>query len=105
MDREVTIVRLYLKESDRGRSKRLLDELLDLLRGQGLPGVTVFRGVAGFGERGAAEADLLHLAGDLPLTVEFFDAPDKTEALMTAVAGLAPHLHIVHWRASARTGS
>jgi len=102
MDEEVTIVRVYLKESDRGDKQRLLDELLALLHGQGLAGATVFRGLAGFGEHGAAEADLLHLAGNLPLTIEFFAPPAEAEAAISALRLHHAALHIIHWRAAAR---
>ncbi len=102
MDEEITLVRVYLKEGDRGVHKRLLDEILELLHAQGVGGATVFRGVAGFGGHGAAEGDLLHLAGNLPMVVEFFARPDQVETAVDALRQHHPGLHIVHWRAAAR---
>lgn len=44
-------------------------------------GVTVFRGIAGFGADGEVHADdMLRLNIDLPLVIEFFDEPPAAEA-------------------------
>jgi hypothetical protein len=44
-------------------------------------GVTVFRGVAGFGPDGEVHAaNMLRLTVDLPLVIEFFDEPEVAEA-------------------------
>ena len=101
MDREVTFVRVYLREGDQGKRKRLTDELFQLLHEQhGIHGVTVFRGIAGFGEHGEAHAaDILHLAVDLPVVIEFFDAPELVEKAIASLAGRVPPNHIVFWPA------
>jgi uncharacterized protein len=103
MDAEVLLVRIYLKEDDHGRRKRLLDELFALLHRPDIGGVTVFRGVLSFGRRGPAEADLLHLAGDLPIVIEFFAASDAAQTAMAATRRQSPALHIVYWRAATPT--
>lgn len=102
MDDAATMVRLYFKEGDTGDNKRLIDAILDLVRAQGIGGATAFRGITGFGAHGQAQADLLHLAGNLPLVVEFFAPPDTAEATMTELRRHFPKLHIVHWSASMR---
>jgi len=101
MDREVTFVRVYLREGDHGKRKRLTDELFQLLHEQHrVHGVTVFRGIAGFGEHGEAHAaDILHLAVDLPVVIEFFDAPELAEKAIAALAERVPANHIVFWPA------
>ena len=77
MDREMILVRIYLSEADQGRRHNLLDEVMELLHDRHrVHGVTVFRGIAGFGAKGVVHsADLLRLAQRLPLVVEFFDEP------------------------------
>ena len=102
MDTDVTVVRIYLKESDHGRKKPLMDEILNILQDQHrVHGVVVFRGIAGFGSKGAVHsADLLRLMVDLPLVIEFYDTPAVAEAAMTLLRGLVPAGHIVHWRAT-----
>ncbi len=100
MGSEVTLVRAYLKEDDHGRTKRLLDELFELLHRPDVSGVTVFRGILGFGRRGPAEADILHLAGDLPIAIEFFAPQDAAQSAIAALRRHSPSLHIVYWRAA-----
>ena len=102
MDADVTIVRAYLKESDQGERHRVVDELYELLRRQGLHGATVFRGVMGFGPHGSAEADILHLAGNLPVAIEFFAAPDEAELAIKALYRHKSDLNIVCWSAVMR---
>jgi PII-like signaling protein len=102
---DVSIARIYLSEADHGRRKSLMREVIAILHEQHkLRGVTVFRGIAGYGESGELHnaADMLTMMVDLPLVIEFFDTPEKVEAALTAVAGLVPAGHILSWRATSR---
>ncbi len=61
-----------------------------------MKGVTVFRGIAGFGASGAVHAaDLLRLTADLPIVIEFFDEPEVAQAAMKLLNGLVPDGHVV----------
>jgi uncharacterized protein len=99
---DVTIVRIYIKESDHGRKRSLMEEILNILHDQHrVHGVVVFRGIAGFGSKGAVHAaDLLRLMVDLPLVIEFYDKPQVAEAAIALLSDLVPAGHIVHWSAS-----
>lgn len=93
---DVTMVRIYLTEADsklEGLLKRLHDE-------EKVQGVTAFRGIAGFGASGKMHASsLLDLSLDLPVIVEFFDAPDKAATIIEHLSrGIGPG-HIVSWSA------
>lgn len=101
MESEITIVRIYLKESDHGRRKTLMEEVLNMLHDQHrVHGVVVFRGIAGFGSRGAVHAaDVLRLMVDLPIVIEFYDEPAVAQAAITLLRELVPPGHIVHWQA------
>lgn len=104
METTVTIVRIYLSEADHGRHKTLMQEILNILHDQHrVKGVTVFRGIAGFGDTGEVHAsDLLRLLVDLPLVIEFFDEPSVVQAVLSLLDGLLPAGRIVQWQATCR---
>ncbi len=93
---EVTMVRVYLTEGE-----TQLKGLLKRLRNwEKLRGVTVFRGISGFGESGVIHsADIIDLAMDLPLVVEFFDEPEKIRQIVEHLNETIKPGHIVTWTA------
>ena len=101
MKKDVTMVRIYISEADHGRRKNLMEEIFALLHDQHrVHGVTVFRGIAGFGIKGEVHsADLLRLTANLPLVIEFFDEPEAIEEALKALNGLVPAGHMVQWTA------
>jgi len=92
----VTMVRIYLTEGE-----TQLKGLLKRLRNwEKLRGVTVFRGISGFGESGVIHGtDLIDLSLDLPLVVEFFDEPEKITAIIEHLKETVKPGHIVTWSA------
>ena len=101
MANDVLMARIYLSEADHGRRKTLMQEILALLQDRhAVQGVTVFRGIAGFGAGGEVRADdILRLNVDLPLVIEFFDEPKVAEAAIHLLDNLVPGGHIVSWPA------
>jgi hypothetical protein len=97
-------VRIYLSEADHVHHKSLMQEILNILHEQHrVRGVTVFRGIAGFGDDGEVHAaDLLRIAANLPLVVEFFDEPAVAETVMDLLKDTVPPNRIVSWRAACR---
>lgn len=104
MDTDLTVVRIYLTEAEQGRHKNLMHEVLSLLHDKHrVKQVTVFRGIAGTGDRGEARAsDVLRVLVDLPLVVEFVDAPAVVEAVLPIIKQMIPNSRIVSWSATAR---
>jgi PII-like signaling protein len=104
MDKQMTLVRVYLSEADQGRKHNLLDEIMQLLHDKHrVHGVTVFRGIAGFGAKGSVRAaDLLRLTQRLPLVVEFFDEPAAVEEALRALDEILPAGHVISWPVSCR---
>lgn len=93
---EVTVVRIYLTETGE-LQKTLLTKLHDEEK---VRGVTVFRGVSGFGRSGKVHSStLLDLSLDLPLVIEFFDKPDKVKHILTHLGKILPAGHVVSWNA------
>lgn len=98
----VTMVRLYIREGDKFEGHNLMREVFRLLHDEHkVGGLTVFRGIAGFGSHGESHADdLLRLNVHLPLVLEFYDAPEVVEALLPRLRGMVDPRHIVCWAAS-----
>ncbi|MCP4994972.1 MAG: DUF190 domain-containing protein [Gammaproteobacteria bacterium] len=94
--REVTLVRIYLTEGS-----HQLDELMRFLKDrEHICGVTVFRGLEGYGDSGKMHASgLLDISLNLPLAVEFFDQPEKINQVLQDLKGLIKPDHIVSWSA------
>jgi len=98
---DVTVVRIYLTEGER-LLKTLLVKLHDEEK---VRGVTVFRGISGFGKSGVVHsATLLDLSLDLPVIIEFFDAPDKVRRIQSHLKELLPPGHVVSWSAQVNEG-
>ena len=92
----VTVVRVYLTEAEK-LLKTLLAKLHDEEK---VRGVTVFRGVSGFGRSGVVHSTtLLDLSLDLPMIVEFFDEPEKVTRILTHLQTILPPGHVVSWPA------
>jgi len=92
----VTLVRIYLTEGEK-IMKTLLTKLHDEEK---VRGVTVFRGISGFGRSGQVHSStLLDLSLDLPVVIEFFDTPDKVRRILSHLKTLLPPGHVVSWPA------
>jgi PII-like signaling protein len=104
MIKDMILVRIYLSEADHGGKRNLLTEIMEILHDRHkVHGVTVFRGIAGFGAKGIVHsADLLRLTQRLPLVVEFFDEPATAEAALAALKDMIPSGHIISWPVSCR---
>lgn len=92
----VTVVRIYLTEGE-----QLLKPLLAKLHDEEkVRGVTVFRGISGFGRSGKVHSSmLLDLSLDLPVVIEFFDTPDKVRRILGHLKELLPPGHVLSWPA------
>ena len=94
----VTVARIYLREGE-----HLLAEIIKFLHDEErVSGVTVLRGIAGFGPDGKVHmASLVDLSLDLPLIVEFYDVPERVEAVLDRLEARLGLSHVVTWSAQA----
>jgi PII-like signaling protein len=92
----VSMVRIYLTEGE-GVAQEIFRRLHDEER---VRGVTLFRGVSGFGRSGKVHSSsLLDLSLDLPLVLEFFDAPDRVDEILGHLQDTIAPGHLVRWSA------
>ncbi|HWP00241.1 MAG TPA: DUF190 domain-containing protein [Methylococcus sp.] len=98
--RAVTVARIYLREGE-----HLLSQILDLLHEEEkVLGVTVLRGIAGFGPDGKIHTtSLVDLSLDLPLVVEFYDEPARVEGALQKLMQRMKLTHVVSWSAHCHT--
>lgn len=93
--RSVRVVRVFLSQKD-AAVERLLNDLHDRWK---VHGVTVYQGVAGFGSSGRIRtARILDVSYDLPVTVEFYDTPERIDHVLSELEGIKPG-HLVSWLA------
>ncbi len=92
----VLIARIYLHEAKSGMSE-LLQYLHDDKK---VRGVTVFRGITGFGVSGEYHSSkLIDMSLDLPVVIEFFDEVEKVKTIIEELNKKIKPGHIVYWSA------
>ena len=93
---DVIMVRIYLHEA-----KAHMAELMQYLHDESkVHGVTVFRGITGFGTSGKYHSStLIDMSLDLPVVIEFYDEPEKVKAIIEQLNTRVKPGHIVYWPA------
>ncbi len=80
-------LRIYVGESDRHQGRPLYHALVEELKREGLAGVTVVRGIEGFGANSRIHtANILRLSEDLPMVVIAVDAAERIERVLPRLA-------------------
>jgi PII-like signaling protein len=80
---ERTLMRIHIGESDKWHGKPLYEAIVEILRKEGFSGVTVLRGVAGYGGSSIYHTDkILRLSQDLPIILEVIECADRIEKLL-----------------------
>ena len=89
---KVTVARIYVTEGEHAHEKifqRLHDE-------HKVKGVTVFRGISGFGKSGETHsATLLDMSFDLPVIIEFFDSEERVREALVSISDLIDPGHVL----------
>ena len=76
------LLRIFIGESDKYEGKNLYNYLVQYLRENHYAGVTVIRGITGYGNASKIRSsDLLDISSDLPIVVEIVDTEEKIEKL------------------------
>jgi len=80
---ERTLMRIHIGESDKFEGKPLHEAIVRLLRTEKFYGVTVLRGIGGFGASSIYHTDkILRLSQDLPIVIEVVEYNDRIQSLL-----------------------
>jgi PII-like signaling protein len=83
---QAVLLRIFIGESDRYQGKHLYEHIAQYLRNHRYAGVTILRGIEGFGQASILhKADILDLSSDLPIVVEVVDTEEKIRALKETI--------------------
>jgi len=85
------LLKVYLGESERYKNKPLYQYLVHWLKEKGIGGVTVNRGIEGYGaDKVLHTARFLELSSDLPMTLEIVDVTEKIDPLIPEICAMVP---------------
>ncbi len=86
MEGKARLMRIYVGESDRWQDKPLHEALVHAMRANDIAGVTVYRGIEGFGaHRRAHREKPLHLSKDASIMLSVVDTEAKLEKFLPVV--------------------
>jgi PII-like signaling protein len=107
------LVRIYIGESDTYHGQPLYDAIVRHLRERHIRGVSVFRGIEGYGRSSRVHTTrVLALSEDLPILIEIVDEEDRIRAILPDLepmigGGLVTleQVEVVVYRASGDAGA
>ena len=78
-------------KAERYKNKPLYQYLVHWLKEKGIGGVTVNRGIEGYGaDKVLHTARFLELSSDLPMILEIVDVAEKIDALIPEICAMVP---------------
>ena len=84
-----TLMRIFIGESDKFSGRPLYEALVELFRKKGFAGVTVLRGITGFGSSSRVHTEnILRLSLDLPIVVEVVETEEKLREVLPELDGM-----------------
>ncbi|MGA3031748.1 MAG: DUF190 domain-containing protein [Terracidiphilus sp.] len=86
MEGKAKMMRIYIGESDRWKDKPLYSALVEAMRANDIAGVTVYRGILGYGAHRRMHKDkALHLSHDCSIMLSAVDSEEKLRAFLPLV--------------------
>jgi PII-like signaling protein len=86
MEGKAKMMRIYIGDSDRWKDKPLYQALVEAMRANDIAGVTVYRGILGYGAHRRIHKDkALHLSHDCSIMLSAVDSEEKLRALLPLV--------------------
>jgi PII-like signaling protein len=113
IDGPALLARIYIGEADRHDGRPLYQAIVEMLRGRGIAGVTVLRGIEGYGAKSHLHTTrILRLSEDLPILIEIVDQEDRLRAVLPDLDAMVPDglitlekVEVLAYRASAPKGT
>lgn len=86
MEGKAKMMRIYIGEADRWRDKPLYKALVEAMRANDIAGVTVYRGILGYGAHRRMHRDrALHLSHDCSIMLSTVDTEEKLQSFLPLV--------------------
>src|SRR5208282_1098060 len=80
------MMRIYIGEADRWKDKPLYNALVEAMRANDIAGVTVYRGILGYGAHRRMHKDkALHLSHDCSIMLSAVDSEEKLRSFLPLV--------------------
>ena len=86
---EAVKLTIYLGESARSARRPLYEAVIELLQPEGIAGVTVLHGIAGYGaDKRMHTLKVVRLSGDLPVVLVAIDRRERVDAVLPQLDAL-----------------
>ena len=86
IESDAQLVTVFLNSTDQWHGQSLYTAIVQLCKDRGIAGVTVLRGVEGFGGSGHIHTSrLLELSENLPVQIDIVDIAERIEPLLSGV--------------------
>ncbi len=86
---EAVLVRIFFGENDKHEGKPLYKYITEYCRERKIAGVTVFRGILGYGASSVVhKGGILKLSSDLPIVLEIIDCEENIKPILPEIAKL-----------------
>lgn len=86
---DAKLLRIFIGESDKIGQQPMYEKIVYDAKEQGLSGVTVLRGIMGFGANSKVRtAKLFEISSDLPLVIEIVDLEEKIRKFVEHIESL-----------------
>jgi len=84
---DAVLLRIFLGEDDKWEGKPLYKYITEFCKEKGIAGVTVFRGILGYGKSSVIhKAGVFKLSSDLPIVIEILDHEERIKEILPEIA-------------------
>ncbi len=93
MENNTVLLKIFLSEQKLYEDKPFYEEIVSQAHKQGLIGVSVFKGIMGFGKKHHLHTSkLLDLSENLPITIEIIDNKEKITSFINYLKNIDSEL-------------